>query len=428
MRKNQTDKLRLAIIGLGYVGLPLAILFQSKGFDVLGIDNSMEKLECIKSGKSYLSDFTDDEFKRLSESINFNTSTTYEGIRSVNVCILCVPTPLNKQFEPDMQYIESAIDSISPFLGNGQLIILESSTYPGTTEQFVLPKLIEKGLKIKTDFLLGYSPERIDPGNSSYELKSIPKLISGVTEECKQKIEMLYSQVFDRTVLVSSPVVAEMTKLLENTQRFINISFINEMAILCNGLKINIWEVLEAADTKPFGFTKYSPGPGIGGHCIPVDPLYLSWRAAQQGMGSKFIDVSKKINDEMPHYIIKRIRELLEVNKQLQFNNGKLLVIGLTYKKDVNDVRESTALTIFKKLLKEVASVDYYDPFIPEIYIDGRSYSSISTINENLQDYDCVVILTNHSNIDYQYLVKNSNIIFDTRNQIKGKNPNVIAL
>ncbi|MGD6775888.1 nucleotide sugar dehydrogenase [Sutcliffiella horikoshii] len=428
MRENQTDKFRIAIIGLGYVGLPLAILFQSKGFDVLGIDNSMEKIESIRLGKSYLSDFTDEEVKSLSKSINFNISTTYEGIRDVDVCILCVPTPLNHQFEPDMQYIESAIDSIFPYLGNGKLIVLESSTYPGTTEQFVLPKLIEKGLEMEADFHLGYSPERIDPGNTSYELKRIPKIISGVTEGCKQKIDKLYSQVFDRTVLVSSPVVAEMTKLLENTQRFINISFINEMAILCNSLKINIWEVLEAAGTKPFGFTKYSPGPGIGGHCIPVDPLYLSWKAAQQGLGSKFIDLSKEINDQMPHYVINRLRELLKMNKQSLSNEKKILVVGLTYKKDVNDVRESTALSIFKNLLKEFDNVHYYDPYIPDIKIKGRNYKSISIANENLQEYDCVVILTNHSNIDYQYLVDHSTLIFDTRNEIQGENPNVITL
>lgn len=428
MRENQTDKFRIAIIGLGYVGLPLAILFQSKGFFVLGIDNSMEKIESIKLGKSYLSDFTDEEVKSLSKSINFITSTSYEGITDVDVCILCVPTPLNNQFEPDMQYIESAIDSISPYLGNGKLVVLESSTYPGTTEQFVLPKLIEKGLEMEIDFNLGYSPERIDPGNFSYELKSIPKIISGVTEGCKQKIDMLYSQVFDRTVLVSSPVVAEMTKLLENTQRFVNISFINEMAILCNSLKINIWEVLEAAGTKPFGFTKYSPGPGIGGHCIPVDPLYLSWKAAQQGLGSKFIDLSKEINDQMPHYVIYRLRELLKMNKQTSSNERKILVIGVTYKKDVNDVRESTALSIFKNLLIEFDNVHYYDPYIPDINISGRSYKSISIANENLQEYACVVILTNHSNINYQYLVDHSTLIFDTRNAIQGKKPNVITL
>lgn len=426
MGENYIKKLRIAIIGLGYVGLPLAMLFEKKGFEVIGIDCSADKLQNISRGKSYLSDITDEEVKKFSKSKNFKATTKYEEVINVDVCILCVPTPLNIHHEPDMQYIESAIHSISPYIKNGKLIVLESSTYPGTTEEFLLPKLVEKGLLIGTDFFLGYSPERIDPGNSTYELSSIPKLISGVTSECKDRLNMLYSQVFDRTVLVSSPTVAEMTKLLENTQRFINISFMNEMAMLCNSLRINVWEVLEAAETKPFGFTKYTPGPGIGGHCIPVDPLYLSWKAAQQGLESKFINLSKNINDEMPNYVISRLFELLNPDKKL--SEAKILVVGLTYKKDVNDTRESTSLDIFKELLSHIENVYYFDPYIPEININGKDYLSVSIEEEKLQEYDCVVILTNHSNIDYQHLIKQSRLIFDTRNEIKGVNTNVISL
>lgn len=421
MQKDQgINKSRVAIIGLGYVGMPLALLLVQKGYHVVGIDNNKYKIEKIRKGQSYLKDISDQEITNLNVTNLFEVTDQFERVTKTEVCILCVPTPLNSQQTPDLSYIQNAINSIKPFIQNEHLIILESSTFPGTTEEVLLPMLENEGKIVGIDFYLGYSPERIDPGNNKYKLEEIPKVISGVTKNCREKINQLYRDLFNEAILVSSPKIAEMTKLLENTQRFVNISFINEMSIICKEMGIDIWEVIEAANTKPFGFVKYTPGPGIGGHCIPVDPLYLSWKANEGGISTKFIQLSKEINDQMPYYIIDRIDQLLK-QKGKMLKVSKLLLIGMTYKKDVNDIRESTSLLIYKDLVNKGISVLFHDPLLNSLIIDEQVVRGTDLSEEVLKEIDCAVILTNHSEIDYELIINYAPLIFDTRHEINDK-------
>ncbi|MDQ0255348.1 UDP-N-acetyl-D-glucosamine dehydrogenase [Evansella vedderi] len=426
-QSNEERFSKIAIIGLGYVGIPVAQLFVQNGFHVIGIDIDNKKLESLKQGKSYLADIDDSVIQQLFKTGSFEVTDQFHKVNDANACILCLPTPLRDYQYPDLSYIQIALKSISPYVNKGQLIVLESSTYPGTTEEVIVPILEQNGKRVGVDYFIGYSPERIDPGNKQYLLEDIPKVVSGVTDRCLEEINKLYRQVFKKVVQVSSPKAAEMTKLLENAQRFINISFMNETVAICHEMGIDIWEVIEAASSKPFGFIPYYPGPGIGGHCIPVDPLYLSWKAQQYNMDTQFINLSKKINDYIPQYIVERIGNLLKA-KGKDLKNSKILLIGMTYKKDVNDVRESPAVTIFKKLITEGANVCYHDPLLNELQVDNQLYFSQKLTTDQLNRSDCVVILTNHSSISYDSIIDHAPLIFDTKNEIKDSFTHVVRL
>ncbi|WP_126426059.1 nucleotide sugar dehydrogenase [Brevibacillus marinus] len=421
--ENET---KVGIVGLGYVGLPLAMLFVAKGVQVRGIDIDRKKIESLRQGTSYLTDITDEEVRQLVSSGRFEPTSQYDAVSDVDAVIFCVPTPLRDHAYPDLSYIQSAASAIVPYMKPGQLIILESSTFPGTTEEVLRPILENGGKQAGVDFYLGYSPERIDPGNKEVRLETIPKVVSGVTEACLRQLARLYGRVFTNLVPVSSPRAAEMTKLLENCQRFVNISFINEIAMICEKMGIDVWEVIEAAKTKPYGFTPYYPGPGIGGHCIPVDPLYLQWKAKQYQLETKFIELAKVINDQMQDYIVERISKHLPAGKTLA--NSRLLLIGITYKRDVNDVRESTPLGIFAKLLARGVDVSYYDPLVPHIAHDGNMYYSVDLTPETLEQADCVVLLTDHSQLPHDLLVAHAPLLFDTRGAIRESHPHVVRL
>lgn len=426
MKAPAENETKVAIVGLGYVGLPLAMLFVAKGVWVRGIDIDRKKIELLLQGISYLTDITDEAVQQLVHSGRFAPTSHYDAVSDVDAVILCVPTPLRDHAYPDLSYIQAAAAAIVPYLKPGQLIVLESSTYPGTTEEVLRPILEQGARQAGVDFYLGYSPERIDPGNKDVPLESIPKVVSGLTEKCLQKLTLLYGQVFDHLVPVTSPRAAEMTKLLENCQRFVNISFINEIAMICEKMGIDVWEVIEAAKTKPYGFTPYYPGPGIGGHCIPVDPLYLQWKAKQYEVETKFIELATLINNQMQDYIIERIAKHLPAGKTLV--DSRLLLIGITYKRDVNDVRESTPLGIFRKLLAMGANVSYHDPLVAQIVHEGQVYKSVHLTRETLKQADCVVLLTDHSQLPYELLVAYAPLVFDTRGAIKQLHPHVVRL
>ncbi|MCM3761869.1 nucleotide sugar dehydrogenase [Alkalihalobacillus oceani] len=415
---------KIAIIGLGYVGLPLAMLFASKGYPVIGIDIDQSKVEKIKSGKSYLSDFTDQEVEAFMKTGRVDVTSDFSRAKTAEAILLCVPTPLREHKYPDLSYLQTAISTLLPHLQTGQLLVLESSTFPGTTEEVMLEMMEKTGLTVGEDLFIGYSPERIDPGNHMYTLGQIPKVVSGVTDNCLKKVTSIYGAAFETLVPVSSPKVAEMTKILENAQRLINISFMNEMAQICHGLDIDIWEVIQAASTKPYGFTPYYPGPGIGGHCIPVDPLYLKWKANNANMPTAFIDLAKAVNDAQPRYIIKRIEELIGEPD----GEKRVLLIGMTYKRDVNDVRESMSIPVMEHVIGKGYHADYYDPYVEEIEINQHVYQSMALDQDVIASYDCVVILTDHSEIDYTALKAHAKLILDTRNRISGHSKNVIRL
>lgn len=406
---------KIAVIGQGYVGLPLALQFVKKGLYVIGIDVDSKKIEALHKGISYLPDVQDEEIIWSSRTGRFHPTDQYVTVSEANTVIICVPTPLNASHLPDLTLLEKALAEIAKYLRKGQLVILESSTYPGTTREVVQP-LLEKGsgLAAGVDFHIGYSPERIDPGNETYKVEDIPKVVSGLTPVCLKHAQALYSNVFKQVVCVSSLEVAEMTKLLENAHRLINISFINEIATICDALNIDIWEVIEAAKTKPFGFTAYYPGPGVGGHCIPVDPLYLQWKAQKVGTMSKFIQLSDEINRSIPSYLANRVKSLLVEHGAPEHAN--ILIYGAAYKKNINDVRESPVLDFIQKLVELGYSVNYHDPYIPEINVGGIIYKSVE-INEGvLRKAHCVVIFTDHSEMPVNSIVTHAPLVFDTRN------------
>ncbi len=423
MSKICTSAETVCVIGLGFVGLPLAIAFAKKGIRVAGVEIDERKIQLLQSRKSYIADLTDHDLQVLADSGIFTFSSDFRAVSDANTVLICVPTPLNKQGKPDLLSVLQASESISPYLTNKQLIILESSTFPGTTEEHVIPILETSGLESGTDFYVAYSPERINPGES-FDLHKIPKIVGGVDEKSLNKAIALYSMVFDRVVPVSSIRVAELTKLLENTQRFVNISLMNELSILCNKWGINLWEAIDAAATKPYGFVPYYPGTGVGGHCIPVDPIYLQWFSQQSGNSFEFVSLSQQINKEMPRYVATRI---LSLTTSLE---PSVLLIGITYKRDVNDLRESSALKVFEELYHHHVSVEYSDPFVSELRLQGRAWQSIDLTPENIARFDVVAILTDHTHIDYELIRRHSNIIFDSRNVYKhgSKSENVILL
>lgn len=403
---------RVGIIGLGYVGLPLARLFVKKGHEVYGIDVDERKISMLQNRQSYLSDFTMEETIDLFHKNSFQVGSSFETIAQVDVIIICVPTPLDENDQPDLQYVLSAAKSILPYLRRGQLVVLESSTFPGTSEEMLKPILESSGLIVGQDIFQAYSPERIDPG-SKWKLEDVPKIIGGFSPTCTAYTKKIYESVFNQIVAVSSLRVAEMTKLVENCQRFVNISFVNSLLKLSQALDINLWEAIDAAGTKPYGFTKYYPGPGIGGHCIPVDPLYLLWKAKEHHMELPFIELSNQVNKEIPNYIVERVEKQLSPKK---LSESSVFVIGVTYKKDVNDVRESAAVDIIDKLQQSGVKVSYFDPYINELRIGKTSLHMTPITAENMKQSDCTLILTDHSSISYEFVAAHSAIVIDTRN------------
>lgn len=409
----------IAIIGLGYVGLPLAAAFLNKEYDVIGIDLDEQKMRSLRRGKSYISDVPDEMIRPAVEQGRLTLSSDFSAIKPAESIIICVPTPLTKEHVPDLSYLIDAAERLRDHLRDGQLVTLESSTYPGTTKEVLLPLLEKSGLKTGKDIFIGFSPERVDPGNEEFPLTSIPKVVSGVTEECAQRTEQLYKTVFSKVIKVSSTDTAEMTKLLENTFRFVNISFINEFAVLCDKLNINVWEVVEAASSKPFGYTAFYPGPGIGGHCIPVDPHYLQWKTQQMGLSSSFIELSSRINRSMPAYVLSRMKEALG---QKSLKGLRIFVLGVTFKKNVADIRGSSSIELIRLLSKEGAEVLYYDPHIAELDIYGTAVRATKASNSEFRRADCVVIATDHRELPLEQLLKHSQLVFDTRNATAGMN------
>ncbi|MFC1667044.1 nucleotide sugar dehydrogenase [Candidatus Omnitrophota bacterium] len=414
-----TDKTaHIGIIGLGYVGLPLAVEFGKAGFNVTGFDNDDKKISCLKKGESYILDIPSEDIKDILSSKRLNATTDKSFLNKMDVIIICVPTPLRKTKEPDISFILSAAEDTKANLRKRQLIVLESTTYPGTTEEVVLPKLGGNGLKVGKDIFVAFSPERVDPGNSKYKTKDIPKVVGGVSEVCTELATLLYSQIIKEVIPVSSPRSAEMVKLLENTFRAVNIGLINELALMCNKMGLDIWEIIDAAKTKPFGFMPFFPGPGLGGHCLPCDPIYLSWKARSHGFETRFIELAAEINSSMPHYVIDKIADALNTQKKA-LKGSRILIIGVTYKKNINDLRESPALTVINSLVDKEAKVQYHDPLVPKFEIDGLNLNSVDLTKENISSSDAVAILTDHTCLDYRLIVDNAKLIIDTRNALK---------
>ncbi len=426
-KKIQSKKAHIAVIGLGYVGLPLASAFAEKGFKVTGIDLDDSKIKTILKGKSYIPDIPTKTIASLVRSGKLSATSHTDVLSDVDVVIVCVPTPLNRAKDPDISFIVSATDAIGQNLHSGQLIILESTTYPGTTEEVILPALEKSGMKVGSDFFLCFSPERIDPGNSNFHTNNIPKVVGGVTPSCTQLAALLYSQITVGVHQVSSTRAAEMAKLLENTFRIVNIGLINELARAASSLKVNIWEVIEAAKTKPFGFMPFYPGPGIGGHCIGIDPIYLSWKARLQGHDLHFIDLARRMNAEMPHYVVSQAAAALNQYAKKSLTRSKVLVLGVSYKKDVPDTRESPSLDILQALTSLGAAVAYHDPYVPELKHDGIHLKSVPLSPGTLRKHDLVIISTNHSCFTYNTVVKHAKLIYDTRNALSKFHSNKIV-
>ena len=422
----KAKKAHVGVVGLGYVGLPLLSEFAKSGFNGTGFEVDENKAAQINSGESYIGDVGSSLVKELVESKRLRATTDFDHLTECDVVIICVPTPLRKTKEPDVSYILAAAEEIKQRLHQGQLIILESTTYPGTTDEVLLPMFEDTGLKLDEDFLLAFSPERVDPGNPQFQTHNIPKVVGGVTPDSTEVAAYLYSQIVNDVHAVSSARVAETAKLLENTFRAVNIGMANEMARLCYALNIDTWEVIRAAATKPFGFMAFYPGPGIGGHCIPLDPHYLSWKARQHGFDSRFIGLAEEVNSRMPDHVVQLVSDgLNDVSKSMK--GSRVLLLGVAYKKDIDDVRESPALSIIDRLRAKGADVRYHDPFVGEIRFDdahtegsGEPLSSAELTDDEVSNSDCVIIVTDHSGIDYQRVTKLATLVVDTRNALNG--------
>ncbi len=409
---------RAGVVGLGYVGLPLALEFAKAGFDVTGIDVDASKVAAINQGRSYITDVTSEEIVSQLKQGNFRVTGDFGVVRDLDTINICVPTPLRKTKDPDLSFIVAAVEEIRRYLRPGQLVILESTTYPGTTEEVVKPALEKSGLKAGVDFCLAFSPERVDPGNDCFKTRDIPKVVGGITPQCTQAARALYAQAIDTVIAVSSPKVAEMVKLLENTFRAVNIGLVNELALMCSKLNIDVWEVIEAAKTKPFGFMPFYPGPGLGGHCIPVDPYYLSWKAKMNGFEPRFIELAGQVNSAMPRFVVDKVTDALNQH-QKSVRGSHIHAIGIAYKRNVNDIRESPALNVMKLLWDKGASLSYTDPFVPQIRKEGIDLVS-QPINEVLErGVDCVVVLTDHAGIDYSVVARLAPLVVDTRNAMR---------
>jgi len=410
-------KARVGIIGMGYVGLPLAVEFARAGFKVNGIDLDQAKVQDINAGRSYIGDVTDSEMSGFVAAGRLAASTDFEILRKMDCVIICVPTPLRKTRDPDISYIVSALEEVAKRAHKGMLVILESTTYPGTTEEVMLPRMVETGLKVGRDFFLAFSPERVDPGNQVWRTRNTPKVVGGITRACGEVASLLYGQAVDRVVPVSSSRAAEMIKLLENTFRSVNIALVNEIALICDRLGLEVWEVIDGAATKPFGFMPFYPGPGLGGHCIPIDPHYLSWKLRTLDYQARFIELAAEINGSMPHYVMSKVVDALNERRKA-LSGSRVLVVGVAYKRDTSDTRESPSLDIIKLMKERGAKVDYHDPFVPFLSagMAGRAGRSVPLTPARMKTYDCAVVVTDHTGIDYQRLVDHSRTVVDTRN------------
>lgn len=425
IQKKITDKTaRIGVIGLGYVGLPLIVEFASEGFEGIGFEVDPKKADAISEGRSYIVDVPSEAVARCVESGKLSASTDFSSLSQCDVIVICVPTPLRKTKDPDMSFILAAGEEICRYMRPGQLVVLESTTYPGTTDEVLQPMFENVGFKLDQDFLLAFSPERVDPGNPQFQTHNIPKVVGGVSPDSTETAAMLYSQIVETVHPVSSARVAEACKLWENTFRAINIGMANEMAKLCNTLGIDTWEVVRAAATKPFGFMPFYPGPGLGGHCIPLDPHYLSWKARQHGFDSRFISLAEEINSNMPEYVIELAVDALNAEKKA-VNGSKVLILGVAYKKNIDDMRESPALSVIDLLRAKGAEVVYHDPYVPEVTFDhaytigdGEPLVNAELTDELISSADCIVICTDHSGIDYQRVTELASLIIDTRNAL----------
>ena len=424
--KIRTRQAKVGIVGLGYVGLPLAVEFAKAGFDVTGIDLSDSKVGRINKGDSYVGDIANATLGPLVKSGKLKATSDFSAVRDLDTVNICVPTPLRKTKDPDMSFIVSACGEIAKYFHAGMLVILESTTYPGTTDELVLPMLEQGGLKAGQDFFLCFSPERVDPGNPKYNTSNIPKVVGGVTPGCSEMGRLFYAQALQNVVAVSSTQVAEMVKLLENTFRMINIGLANEMALMCDRMGINVWEVIEAAATKPFGFMPFYPGPGLGGHCIPIDPFYLSWKTKQAGIEARFIELAGYINGQMPHFVVDKIQNALNEHAK-PVKGSHIHVLGVAYKKNIEDVRESPALDIMLLLKRRGARLTFSDPHVPRLELDGEQLQSEDTALA--ASADCTVVVTDHSAFDYRQIAEQAKLVVDTRNALKGiSSPKIVRL
>jgi len=422
--KIQDRSAKIVILGLGYVGLPLATIFAEAGFNVVGVEPDQRKVDTLERGESYVQDVPSEKLAQLTQSGNLRATTDFSVLAEADAVSICVPTPLRKTGDPDLSYILVATDELAKYMHAGVVVVLESTTYPGTTREILLPKLTENsGLKVGEEFFLAFSPERVDPGREDWTTYNTPKVIGGITAACSDVASFWYQQALETVVPVSSTGSAEMAKLLENTFRMINIGLVNEMAIMCDRLGLDVWEIIDAAATKPFGFMKFTPGPGLGGHCIPIDPLYLSWKLRALNYTARFIDLASEINTGMPRYVVNKVQDALNEHG-LPLKDSKILVIGAAYKPDVDDIRESPSLDIIGLLRQKGAQVSYHDPFIPRISHEDWSLESVPNLIESAQNTDCAVIVTDHSDYDFETLLDHAALIVDTRNALgsAGKN------
>ena len=418
----------VGVIGLGYVGLPLAVEFASAGLQVLGFDMQPRKVERVNAGDSYIGDVPSERLRPLTQSGRLTATNSFADMGRCDAICICVPTPVDKNRTPDISYVANTADNIARTMRDGQLVVLESTTYPGTTEEVILPRLEATGRKVGEQFYLAFSPERIDPGRKDFTTSNTPKVVGGMTPRCTDLAAALYGTFNDQICRVSSPRVAEMEKLLENIFRLVNVSMINELALLCDRLNIDIWEVIAAASTKPYGFMPFYPGPGLGGHCIPVDPFYLSWKAKEVNFTPRFIELAGDINDHMPHFVTTKV--IVSLNRQKKCLNGaSVLVLGVAYKRDVQDARESPAIHIIRELRRKLALVTYNDPHVPSITIDGKTLESVDLTDEALRSADCVLVLTDHTAYDFGRVAEKARLIVDTRNAIERRDlPHVFHL
>jgi len=409
---------RVCVVGLGYVGLPLAVEYAKAGFKVVGIDVSQAKVDLLNQGTSYIQDVPEAELRSLVQAGKLSATTDFSAIASLDTVNIAVPTPLRKTKDPDMSYVVSAAQEVARHAHPGLLVILESTTYPGTTDELLLPLFEATGLKVGHDFFLCFSPERVDPGNPKFQTKNIPKVVGGITPACTEIGALFYGQALEHVVPVSSTRVAEMVKLLENTFRMINIALVNELAVMCDRMDIDVWEIIDAAATKPFGFMPFYPGPGLGGHCIPIDPFYLSWKTKQAGIEARFIELAGYINGQMPHFVTDKIQNVLNDSTK-PLRGSHVHILGVAYKKDIDDMRESPALDVMHLLEKRGARVTFSDPYVNSLVLEGKTHESDNS-DQTLTAADCVVIITNHSGLDYADVIAKARLIVDTRNALKG--------
>ncbi len=428
-KKAQDGSLRVGVVGLGYVGLPLAVQFALKGISVTGIDITQDKVDRINRGENYILDVNSKELADAVKAGKLKATTDYSVIRDLDAISICVPTPLRKTGDPDISYIIAARDEILKHAHPGLLIVLESTTYPGTTDELMVPAFEEKGLKVGQDVFIAFSPERVDPGNESYGTYNTPKVLGGTTPECLDAAQTVYGLVIQTLVPVSSTQAAELVKLLENTFRSINIGLVNELAIMCEILGVDVWEVIKAASTKPFGFMPFYPGPGLGGHCIPIDPIYLSWKLKTLKYRARFIELADDVNTKMPNYVTQRVADALN-DKGKAVKGSKILIMGVAYKRDIDDSRESPSLDIIELLTKRGATVDYHDPYIPQVATANYQHKSVPFNAKSVAKYDAAVICTDHKSIDYSVLAEKCALVFDARNAMAGfgKRDNVVKL